>query len=191
MHNFCHFCGTAYTQTETYPRTCTSCNKQVWNNPIPVVVVLIPVVDGNRDGLLLQRRGIMPGKGKLALPGGFLEIEDWKAGAVREVKEEMGITIDPQSLDQRYFVSTEPYPNRVLLFVSAAPIELSELLDTTMPVSEEVQERVILWFAADEDISTIASEIAFPLHYQAIRNWYMDEATFYDLESTEFKFEVI
>ena len=55
---FCSFCGTPYASTDRYPRTCAKCGVQVWANPIPVSVVLLPVVDGARTGLLVIRRGI-------------------------------------------------------------------------------------------------------------------------------------
>lgn len=45
--------------------------------------------------VLLVRRGARPGKGQLALPGGFLESDEPLAvGAVRELREETGIVLD-------------------------------------------------------------------------------------------------
>jgi len=38
--------------------------------------VLVPIVHGGREGLLVIRRSIDPGKGKLALTGGFLEEQE-------------------------------------------------------------------------------------------------------------------
>jgi ADP-ribose pyrophosphatase YjhB (NUDIX family) len=50
--------------------------------------MLLPV-DG---GLLCVRRSIEPALGELALPGGFLEVnETWQEGCVRELFEETGI----------------------------------------------------------------------------------------------------
>ena len=59
---FCSFCGTAYEAPLAYPRTCKGCKTQVWANPIPVSVVLVPVVKDGKTGLLVIRRGIQPGK---------------------------------------------------------------------------------------------------------------------------------
>src|SRR3569623_539912 len=88
--------------------------------PIPIAVVLVPI----GGGLLVIRRAIQPGHGKLALPGGFIEAhETWQQGAAREVREETGITIEPASLEPFWYTSTEPTPDSVLLFaVSALPV---------------------------------------------------------------------
>jgi NADH pyrophosphatase NudC (nudix superfamily) len=67
-HAFCHFCGTAL-PAGPYPRTCPGCGTQIWANPVPVAVVLVPI----GGGLLVIRRAVQPGRGKLALPGGFVE----------------------------------------------------------------------------------------------------------------------
>ena len=80
---FCNYCGTRYAQTASYPRTCATCGAQVWSNPIPVAVALVPV----DDGLLVVRRAIPPGVGKLALVGGFVEDhEPWQAALARELR---------------------------------------------------------------------------------------------------------
>ena len=49
--------------------------------------------DGNKLKVLLIERGIEPFKGKWALPGGFLKMdESAEEGARRELKEETGLT---------------------------------------------------------------------------------------------------
>ena len=52
---FCNYCGTKYPEPLRYPRTCASCKAQVWSNPIPVSVVIVPIVDGARRGVLAVR----------------------------------------------------------------------------------------------------------------------------------------
>jgi ADP-ribose pyrophosphatase YjhB (NUDIX family) len=44
-------------------------------------------------GLLVGRRGIEPKLGAFALPGGYIEYEDWRDAVCREVAEETGIKI--------------------------------------------------------------------------------------------------
>ena len=58
----------------------------------PVVGIVAVVI---RDGkVLLIRRGVAPGKGLWAVPGGSLELgETLQQGAEREILEETGITI--------------------------------------------------------------------------------------------------
>ena len=49
--------------------------------------------DGNQLQVLLIERGIEPYKGRWAFPGGFLNMEESaEEGALRELKEETGLT---------------------------------------------------------------------------------------------------
>lgn len=86
----CSYCGTRYPAAGTWPITCDSCGNTNYLNPIPVVVLLVPV----GEGLVVARRNIDPQKGTLVLPGGYLDIgETWQEGAQRELYEETGIWI--------------------------------------------------------------------------------------------------
>lgn len=163
---FCSFCGTEYPKPLTYPRTCPSCHTQVWANPIPVSVVLQPVVRDGRTGLLVIRRSIQPGLGKLAFVGGFLEEhETWSEGGAREASEEAGVTVDATKLVPFWFTSTAPRPNRVLLFSSAAPLDVKAL--GAQAENHEASERGLV-FGPDglDDV------FAFPLHAEAARRWF-------------------
>jgi len=155
----CHFCGTGL-GTGPYPRTCSGCGAQIWANPIPVAVALVPLA----GGLLAIRRAIPPGVGKLALPGGFVEEhETWQHGCAREVREETGIVIDPASLAPLWYTSTEPRPNRVLLFaVSAPPLEVPAFQSD----SETSERGVIHGPGGLDDV------FAFSLHAEAARRYF-------------------
>lgn len=165
---YCSYCGTAYASPATYPRTCASCKTQVWANPIPVSVVLVPVLRDGKTGLLVVRRAIEPRKGKLALVGGFLEEhETWAEGGAREIREETGVTVDATTLTPMWFTSTEPKPNRVLLFSVAKPIGASEL----GPPFEnaETSERGLVFGPGGLD-----EVFAFPLHAEAARRFFAE-----------------
>ena len=158
---FCNYCGTRFAETSAYPRTCRGCGAQVWANPIPVAVVLVPVVVGARTGLLVVRRAIPP-VGKLALVGGFVEEhESWQAGAARELREEVNVEIDPASVQPMWFVSSEPVPNRVLLFGLAPPLD-ARALPAFSPNAESSERGVIFG----------VQELAFPLHVQAAERYF-------------------
>lgn len=176
--SFCSHCGHRFEVPAApavlgYPRTCAACKVQIWANPIPVSVALVPVIvpasaaKPARTGVLVVRRGIEPRRGKLALVGGFLEEhETWQEGAAREVREETAIAIDPASLETFWFTSTAPKPNRVLLFsVSNMPLDVGTL--APFAANTETEERGLV-FGPDglDDV------FAFPLHVEAVRRFF-------------------
>ena len=112
------------------------------------------------------RRAIPPQIGKLALVGGFLEEhETWQHGAAREVVEETGVVIDPTTLENLWWSSTNPKPNRVLMFSLAAPIDIS-----AMPAFEgdsETSERGLIY--GPEGLDEV---FAFSLHAEAARRYF-------------------
>lgn len=146
---FCSYCGTAFADRSRYPRRCAACGASTYANPLTVAVVLVPVIDGAREGVLVVRRAVPPGIGKLALVSGFLEIgEPWQVGAAREVREETGVVLDPATLQPGWFTSTRPRPHRILLFASAPAVELAAL----PPYQDaEVQERGLVYGPAGLD----------------------------------------
>ncbi|NML43591.1 bifunctional nicotinamide-nucleotide adenylyltransferase/Nudix hydroxylase [Ramlibacter sp. G-1-2-2] len=68
--------------------------------PYPPVFVTVDAVVRIGDRVLLIRRGRAPGKGLLALPGGFLEQrETVYQSAVRELEEETGFRLLPSEME--------------------------------------------------------------------------------------------
>ena len=163
---FCSFCGTRYTEM-TYPRACPGCKTQIWANPIPVCVALVPITDARGTGLLVIRRAIPP-VNKLALVGGFLEEhETWQVGMAREVREESSVEIDHATLAPMYFVSSSPKPNRLLLFAVAAPVDGGSLPPFT-PDSETAERGVIFGPGGLDEV------FAFGLHTDAARRFFAE-----------------
>jgi len=156
---FCNTCGTKLAET-AYPKKCPGCGLELWANPIPVAVALVPV--GN--GLLVVRRGIPPGVGKLALVGGFVEEhEAWQVGCAREVREEANVEIEPGSISVLWVASTEPRPNRVLIFAVTGPVaELPPFV-----ANHETQERGVIHGPGGLD-----DAFAFSLHAEAARRYF-------------------
>ena len=169
-HNtFCSHCGTRYADAKTYPRTCVNreCKAQTWANPIPVSVLLAPVrVEDGRTGLLVVRRAIAPRQGFLALVGGFLEEhETYQAGGAREAMEEANVPIDPAGVEPFWFTSTEPQPNRVLLFSTAGPVDAATL--PPFGPSAESSERGVIFGPGG-----LGDVFAFPLHVRAVERYF-------------------
>jgi ADP-ribose pyrophosphatase YjhB (NUDIX family) len=163
---FCSFCGTAYETPLRYPRKCASCGTEVWANPIPVSVVLLPVKDRDRTGLLVIRRAIPPAVGRLALVGGFVEEhETWAEAGAREVREETGTIVDAKDLEPLWFTSTAPHPNRVLLFAVGKVVDVGTLGAFT-PDHETSERGLIFGPGGLEDV------FAFSLHIEAARRYF-------------------
>jgi ADP-ribose pyrophosphatase YjhB (NUDIX family) len=95
---FCTRCGSelAFGAVEGEDRnrlSCPSCGLISYVNP-RLVVTTIPVNDAG--DVVLLRRGIEPGRGAWAQPGGFLEVDETVTeAAIRETLEETGLIVEP------------------------------------------------------------------------------------------------
>ncbi|MDX1613259.1 MAG: NUDIX domain-containing protein [Candidatus Promineifilaceae bacterium] len=153
---YCSYCGAAFSVGSAWPRTCARCGRTTFRNPLPVAVTLLPV----DDGLLTVRRGIEPGRGQLALPGGFIEMgESWQAAAARELAEETAITIDPPAI--RLF-DVHSAPDGTLLIFGLGPVWRAADLPPFQPTTEAV-ERVIIAGPAT---------LAFSLHTAVVQDYF-------------------
>lgn len=114
MHvfHYCPDCGSELDFPDDPPerlvsQTCSSCGAVHFRNAKPCAGALI-VSDGR---VLLGLRGIEPGRGLWDIPGGFLNPWEHPAdGAVREVREETGLTV---RLTELLSVVIDTYHDRV------------------------------------------------------------------------------
>jgi ADP-ribose pyrophosphatase YjhB (NUDIX family) len=96
--NYCSRCGAplrfgSIEGEERERLACEACGYVAYVNP-RMVVTTLPITDNGE--LVLLRRGIEPGYGLWAQPGGFLEIDETvNEGAVRETLEEIGLIVEP------------------------------------------------------------------------------------------------
>jgi ADP-ribose pyrophosphatase YjhB (NUDIX family) len=96
--NFCSSCGSALRHgaidgEDRERLSCAACGHIAYVNP-RLVVTTLPVTDDGR--LVLLRRGIEPGRGAWAQPGGFLEVDETvHEAAIRETFEETGLVVEP------------------------------------------------------------------------------------------------
>jgi len=83
------------------------------------------------------------------------------------MSEETGAEIDISSIVPLWFASSEPKPNRVVLFSPARPIAVSAL--PTFHEDAETSERGLV-FGPDG----LAEVFAFPLHVEAARRYFAE-----------------
>jgi 8-oxo-dGTP pyrophosphatase MutT (NUDIX family) len=153
----CTHCGTRYPAAKPWPIACQACGNTNYLNPIPVVVLLVPV----GAGLVVARRNIEPQKGTLVLPGGYLDLgETWQEGACREFVEETGIAIDPAEISL-YDVSNG-LDNTVVISGQATRQPQNCLKPFS---SSETQEIMLI----EEPV-----ELGFPLHNLLIRRYFSE-----------------
>ena len=158
--NHCSNCGTrlvqAVPETEHRERAvCPNCGFIAYVNP-RLVVTTIPVTDAGEAVLL--RRGIEPGRGAWAQPGGFLEVdESVHEAAIRETLEETGLIVEPGDIIGLY---SRLEAAVVVLLVEARIVGGRS---RTTPEALEVRAfapRRIPW-----------GDVAFKTSYWALRDW--------------------
>jgi ADP-ribose pyrophosphatase YjhB (NUDIX family) len=168
--DFCTHCG-ARLPDAGWPRTCDACKEITYRNPIPVGITLLPVLDvfcdkpGYRLGLLVVRRAIPPAIGRLALPGGYMEMgETWEHACAREVHEETRVVIEEATI-KPFAIRTSP-TGMLLIFGLAAPIHLGAWLRDFTPNSE-TQAIDVIWEPTD---------LAFPIHADVAARYFASRA---------------
>ena len=89
---FCPRCGSAhFPATGSRSFQCTDCSFNYYVNAAAAVAILL---FNEKGELLFTRRAIEPHRGKLDLPGGFIDpMETGEQAAIREIQEELGIEI--------------------------------------------------------------------------------------------------
>lgn len=152
----CSYCGAPFPDGLSWPRRCPRCQNVTYRNPLPVSVVLLPI----DDGLLLVRRTQNPSAGKLALPGGFIEVgETWQEAGAREVREETGFTVDAGGV--RLFDARSAPDGTLLVFGLAQP-QASQDMPPFVPSSE----------TSEMELMRGPLELAFSTHTEvAARYW--------------------
>ncbi|MER7819366.1 NUDIX domain-containing protein [Streptomyces sp. NPDC096153] len=156
----CSSCGAPYSGPADWPRTCAGCGDIAYRNPLPVAVALLPVTGPHPTGLVVITRTIEPQRGRIALPGGFIDhTEDWKHAVVRELKEETGIDAAHEQVRLADALSS---PGGHLLLFGLLPQRPADELPASAPTDETEG-----WHVLHEP-----AELAFPLHTTAVRNWF-------------------
>ncbi len=115
-YRFCPICKGVLSKTkkDLYLRiSCKQCGWVYYFNPLPSVAAF---VHDDKDRILLIKRGIAPGRGKWALPTGFVEQnESPEQAVIRELEEETNIKGKVLNLIGVYTEKTKVYGSIILI----------------------------------------------------------------------------
>ena len=157
---FCSNCGAALQfgaidGEDRHRLSCPACGHIAYVNP-RLVVTVFPITD---DGeIVLLRRGIEPGRGQWAQPGGFLEVDETvNQAAIRETLEETGLLVEPGEMIGLY--------TRLEAAVVTLAFEARIVGGTAAPTPEALEIRTF----APEDIPW--DGLAFRTTMWALRDW--------------------
>ncbi len=160
-NSHCSYCGQPFEANQSWPRVCATCGNTTFLNPLPVSVILLPV----DDGLLLVRRNIEPQIGRLALPGGYMNLgETWQQAGARELFEETGIIIRPAEV-REFCVKSAPGGTTLLVFGLAQGVKSQDLPDFVP--NDETQEVCVV---------TAPQELAFSTHTATLHEYFASRA---------------
>ena len=154
---FCPLCGKRFTTRKIEGRkrqVCPICEWINYENPLPSAAAFIINSEGE---ILLVERGIEPGKGKWALPSGFIEIDETPEKAcLRELKEETGLEGKIIRLIGCYSQKSLMYKNVLIVGY------LVDVKGTPCPGSDSLSTE---YFSPSR-----LPQIAFPSHCQIIKD---------------------
>lgn len=163
-NTYCSYCGARF-KNDAYPRACVSCHEETYLNPSPISVSMIRVwkreFDNNSpaSGILVIKRNIEPMKGQWAFPGGYLELgETWQAGAVRELREEVGLDLSEKWV-KLHSVHTAASNGNLLIFNTIDDIVYID--DIKFEANHEVSDMKIIYEPC---------ELAFPTHTECLNS---------------------
>lgn len=109
---YCPLCKGSLKKQKNYIK-CSNCNWHHYHNPLPSVAIFAMNEKGE---ILLIKRGIEPGKGRWALPSGFIETgETPEQTVIRELKEETGLNGTVADFLGVHIESTDVYGDVLLL----------------------------------------------------------------------------
>lgn len=174
---YCPLCGTQFKHEQIAEKTrplCPHCGYVLYRNPFPTVSVLVI----SKQKILLGKRLGEPGRGKWALPSGYIEFEDdFLSAAIREVKEETGLDVEINSIlnVQSAFLPPEFHFLGIYL--------LADVIGGDLHPQDDLED--VNWFSLSEPLP----ELAFPPDVDLIQKYFNGQVRGLQVkkESPEFK----
>ena len=148
--SFFRFCPNCQSQNFDFENCvkfhCNDCGFVYYHNIAAAVAVILKF----KDKILFTVRNVDPDKGKWDLPGGFIDPnENAQEAACREIKEELGLDLQPSDLifvttsPNNYLYKNVPYRTMDLFFECELPSD-----KITITAEDEIKE--LLWVKTSE-----------------------------------------
>jgi ADP-ribose pyrophosphatase YjhB (NUDIX family)/GNAT superfamily N-acetyltransferase len=135
---------------------CPQCGFVHYTNPVPGVGLLVEM----EGGIVLVRRGQPPFAGWWALPAGYIEAdESVEQAAIRECREETGLTVELLELFGVYSFPEGPVQSGIIIFYRARPRE------GELRAGDDAQDVDI--FPPDR----LPEKLAFRTHREVLKRW--------------------
>ncbi len=135
-----------------------------YNSPSPVAVAVVPVLTDNGYRVLGVRRAIEPNKGRLALPGGFVNPgEEPRAAAAREVLEETGLALDVESFFPQCDARAAGGNTTLLFYIYSGTATVAQFEAACERLAEQGDGEAFELVLLDS-----SDTLGFPLHQEAL-----------------------
>ncbi|MHB9008900.1 MAG: NUDIX hydrolase [Limisphaerales bacterium] len=149
----CPRCGVRLSGPSANPFRCGDCGFRLYFNPAVSVGAFVFREDGR---MLWLRRSKEPARGRLGLPGGFIDFDETaEAALAREIREEVGLAVKAWR-----FLCSRPNEYR-FGEVTYRVLDLFFVAEAVDPASAEALEEVesLVWLTPEE---TRSEDVAFP-----------------------------
>jgi len=150
MNSFFKFCPSCASTHFTFPDNrrflCDDCGFTYYHN----IAAAVAIVFTYKDKVLFTVRNVDPDKGKWDLPGGFIDPnETAEEAACREIREELGLNLQPSDLKyvttspNNYLYKNVPYRTMDIFYECALPSN-----GINVAAEDEIQE--LVWVKRSE-----------------------------------------
>lgn len=165
--NYCPSCSsTNFEYTNNFKFCCKDCDFVLYHN-IAAAVALVFIFE---EKILFTVRNVNPDKGKLDLPGGFIDPgETAEQAACREIEEELGFEINPSDL--RYVTTTpNDYLYKNVAYRTLDIFYECKLSSDTIAVKAKDEIQDLVWLKRNE---IVLDAIGFVSIRKVINNHYL------------------
>ncbi|MCC6169306.1 MAG: NUDIX hydrolase [Caldilineaceae bacterium] len=172
---YCPYCATRLERRERFLRvrpTCPACGFVQFLDPKVAVIGMVTWY----DRVLLIRRGVEPMAGSWALPGGYMDAGEMpEAALVRELQEEVGLTVQVQRLLSIYPMAGRGPNSGGIVLAYHALVDGGDSTPPALCCADDAREAA--WLRADQLPDDLAFESTVTLLGEWQQNGFGEQST--------------